>query len=72
MYQHHPKGCGFESPPSLDADIVPLTHVVDVDRDAGISADAMFLHQGDQLSFCQVVWWGGLPLGELRLEGKYI
>ncbi len=38
------------------------TDVVDVDSDGGVCADAVLLHEADQLALCQVVWWGCLAL----------
>lgn len=57
MDQHYAQGGGLQSAPTDDGDIVSLADVVDVDRDGGISADAMLLHQGDELTLCQVVGW---------------
>lgn len=46
------EGCGFEPATAGDCHIIPLTDVIDVDRDAGISPNAVFLHQRDKLRFC--------------------
>ncbi len=61
--------CGwFEASSSYDIDIVPLTDIVDMYRDAGIRANAMLLHQRDQLTLCQVVWRTRLTLIQLDLQ----
>ena len=38
------------------------TDVVDVDSDGGVCANAVLLHEANQLALCQVVWWGCLAL----------
>lgn len=44
MYKDDAQGRGFEPATTGDRHVVPLTDIVDVDRDAGISSDAVFLH----------------------------
>lgn len=44
MYKDDAQGRGFEPATTGDRHIVPLTDIVDVDGDAGISSNAMFLH----------------------------
>lgn len=40
----------------LDCHIVAFADVVDVHRNGCISANAVLLHVGNELAFCQVVW----------------
>lgn len=67
MYKDNAQGCGFESATTGDRHVIPLTDIVDVDGDAGISPDAVFLHQRDKLRFRQVVGRTGVLLHHLNL-----
>ncbi len=49
--------------------VVPLAYVVDVHGDGGVRADAVLLHQPDQLRLSQVVGRGGAALGVREGEG---
>lgn len=44
MYKDNAEGRGFKPATTGDRDVVPLTDIVDVDGDAGIGPNAMFLH----------------------------
>ena len=70
MHQHDAQVCGLQASSSNDGDVVALTDVVDVDRYAGISADAVLLHEWNQLTLCQVVRGRGLFLDQLHLCKK--
>lgn len=50
-----------------DVHIVSLTNVVDVDGYTGICTYPMLLHQSDQLTLREVVWWTCLTLHHLYL-----
>lgn len=67
MNKDDAEGRGFEPATAGDCHIIPLTDVIDVDRDAGISPNAVFLHQRDKLRFCQVVGRAGVLLYHLHL-----
>ena len=45
MHQHNAQVCGLQASSSNDGDVVALTDVVDVDRYAGICANAVLLHE---------------------------
>ena len=68
MDQHYAEGGGHELPAAHDVDVVPLADVVDVDGNGGVRADAMFLHQGDELGLRQVIWGTRLFLNQLNLQ----
>ena len=51
MYQHNPKRCRLQLATGSDVYVVAFAHVVDVNGNAGVSADAVFLHQRNQLGF---------------------
>lgn len=44
VYKDDAEGCGFEPATTGDRHVVPLTYIVDVDGNAGIGSDAVFLH----------------------------
>lgn len=68
MDKHNPQVGGHQPAPRGDGDVISLADVVDVDRDGRVCANAVFVHQGDKLRLCQVVWWICLLLGKLCLE----
>ena len=70
MHQHNAQVCGLQASSSNDGDVVALTDVVDVDRYAGICANAVLLHEWNQLTLCQVVRGRGLFLDQLHLRKK--
>ncbi len=70
MNEDDPERGGLEFPPGRDLHVVPLTDVVDVDRDGGVRSDAVLLHQGDQLRLGQVVRGRSLPLLQLHLRNS--
>ena len=45
-----------------------LKSQVDVDGNGGVRADAVFLHQGDELRLRQVIWGTHLFLNQLNLQ----
>ena len=47
---------GHHSAAPLDLDVVALADVVDVHRDGGVGADAVALHQANELRLGQVIW----------------
>ena len=67
MNQHNAQRSRLQLPASNDIDVVPLTNVVDVDGDGGVGADAVLLHQADQFTLSQVVWWARLTFYKLHL-----
>lgn len=67
MNQNNAKRCGLQLAASDDVDVITFTDVVDVNWDAGISTNAMLLHQGDELTLRQVVWGTRLLLHQLHL-----
>lgn len=49
MHQYNAKVGGDEFSSAAHSDVVPLTNVIDMDGDRRVRADAVFLHQRDQL-----------------------
>ena len=47
VHQYDAEGRGYEASPAADRHVVALAYVVDVDRDAGVGADPVLLHQRD-------------------------
>ena len=68
VYEDDPECGGNEAAATVDVDVVALTDVVDVDGDAGVRADAVLLHQRDQLTLRQEVRGTRLSLTQLRLQ----
>ena len=69
MDQNYPQCCWLKLATRDDVDVVPLTDIIDVNRDAGISANTIFLHQRDQLGLRQIVGWTGLTFAQPYLSG---
>lgn len=67
MNQHNAEGRRLEFAAGYNSNIVTLTYVVDMDWDASISANAMFLHQCNKFTLCEVVWGAGLSLHKFHL-----
>lgn len=67
MYQDNAQIGWLQLASILYCHIVPLADVVDVDGDTGISTNAMFLHEGDELGLGQVVRGAGLLFHQLDL-----
>lgn len=53
---------GDEGTPITDMHVVPFDDIVDVGRDGGVRANAMFLHLLDQLTLSQITWRRRLPI----------
>jgi len=62
------EGCRLESPAARHCDVVAFTDVVDVNWDASVGANSMFLHQWNELSLREVVRRAGLLLNQLQLH----
>jgi len=68
MDEHDPQVGGFEFASCYHVHIVAFTDVVDVDGDASISADAVLLHERDELGLGEEVGRARLPLTQLHLQ----
>jgi len=70
MDEHHPQVGGFEFASCYHVHIVAFTDVVDVDGDAGVCADAVLLHERDELGLGEEVGRARLPLPQLHLQHR--
>jgi hypothetical protein len=68
MYKDYSQRCGLQFTASNDIDIISFTYIIDMDRDTGICTYPMFLHQRDQFTLCQIIWWTGLSFYKFGLE----
>ena len=57
---------GDYPPPRLHRHIVALADVVDVHRNGGVRANAVFLHVRYELTLCQVIWRRRLALCDTK------